>query len=387
MTVGKDERGSCPVLIVRVQSPRANGIYDYCTRLVRALAEGTGRSITLLNTEQIHVQWTCAGVARLAGWLRLRRISFVCLQYNPYMYGRWGVCIPVVVALLYLRVTGTSHIAVTFHETYSSWSLHPWHAMLSAVQRLQFAIVSMIAHAAVLTTGERVRIAQNCCFWKRGTIHYIPVGANITPPADASDTQGIPKRGVSAGQEQVICAFGLLQDGVMFESVIDIMERLVYCERLTVRLLMLGDMYRGPHDRMMSLIDRIRAARLTEHITIVGFQTDTDLSDTLSSAHVMLFLRREGATTRSGTLAAALAHGLPVVALRSRGVERFLEEERAVLVADSIEDVGSLCVSLLRDEAGRLALSQRGLRSYQNHLSWQRIAAEYENRVFAAYAR
>ncbi len=344
------------LFITRKLSVHADGVGDYTRRLAAALG-ALGHVVAIQP------------VSQLLAACRRDEADVVALQFSPFMYGRRGVCLHLVGWLAMARWLGGARVLVTFHELYNQWGYGVLHAGLSLMHRLQFFLVGALAHEVVFTTARRAGLGRRWFFWKRERVRCVPVGSNIPRAGHNGDRRdgGVP----------LIATFGLLQTGVCYEELLRAFAGLVHEDGVAARLLLIGDWTAADPRRKQQLDELVRALRLEDRVEWSGPRPAAGVSALLSVSDLYVLYRADGPTTRSGTLAAALAHGLPVLANRVPDLDPAFAGGDAVRLFDDAADLRRQCRKLLQDPAQRAAWARRGREFYQATLTWERIAQQY----------
>jgi glycosyltransferase involved in cell wall biosynthesis len=353
------------LLVVRPVRSRHEGVGEYATALADALAQ---QGCPTRVSREIS-RWGWRGLTQLLRACRQARAGTVVLQFSPFMYGRRGVCLYLAGWLAAVRLLSRARVVVTFHELYNGWGRHPLTAGVSLVHRLHCFAVGLLAHAVVFTTGRRAALGRRWFFWKPRRVHGVPVGSNIPCVAAGARSAGAPPYQIST--------FGLLQTGVCFEELVQALAGLVHEDGVNARLRLIGDWTAADPRRKQRLDELVGALRLADHVQWSGPQPAEVVSRLLAASDLYVCYRTDGPTTRSGTLAAALAHGVPVLANRAAELDPvFAGNEAVQLFADAI-DLRRQCRELLADAARRAELGRRGREFYLAELTWERIAQQY----------
>jgi glycosyltransferase involved in cell wall biosynthesis len=158
-----------------------------------------------------------------------------------------------------------------------------------------------------------------------------------------------------------------------------------------VRLAFLGEAL-GHSDETNATIRRevdaaIRAHGLEDRVTRTGPLSLTDVSAALQSCDALVFPFDDGASFRRSSLAAALAHGCPVVTtLRPdgrSGVPGFEHERDLLLIPPGDAPALAAALNRLRDDRALRARLGIGARNASQLLEWPTIAGA----IATVYAR
>ena len=137
----------------------------------------------------------------------------------------------------------------------------------------------------------------------------------------------------------------------------------------------LGVLLLGRHSDDFARQLGARHPALLPRVLAAGDLPASALSAHLQACDVLLQPYPDGASTRRGTLMAALSHGIPTVTTRGRLSEPFWEGSPAVALADA-DDHGALVVAtggLLEDLPRRQAMSTAALALYESRFALRHV--------------
>ena len=355
-------------------APGQDGVADYTSHLVDALrAAGT-------DVEAVAVDPGPLGAARAARRVRALRPELVHLQFAPSAFGfsPWIGLLPDAVG---------APVVTTLHE-YGWWSAPGWvpssvWAPLEQrwpVDRETWRLAP--ASAAVVTTnaGHAAAVARRV---DRPTV-TIPLAPNV-PDCGPVDARAVRARHGIPADAQVVAFFGFVHPVKGLRYLIEAVARLrTHHPRL--HLLLLGgftsralpareaDAFRD------ELVGRAVDCGAADIVTITGHLPAAEVSAALHAADVAAFPFTAGATTKSGALLSAFAHGLPTLVTAADPPDPELVDGATVVVADRVRDVDALVEPLARllDDPAlrhRVAAGGRGLAVDR---TWPRIAAAHQ---------
>ncbi len=124
------------------------------------------------------------------------------------------------------------------------------------------------------------------------------------------------------------------------------------------------------------LEERVQQAGLGRAVRLTGYLADEAVSEHLAGADVGVLPFNGGVTTRSGSLLAMWAHGVPVVATRPRIVEPEVERAAHLVPCRDAAALADTLVGLLQSPSLRDDLAARA-RSAAASFSWQAIARRH----------
>jgi glycosyltransferase involved in cell wall biosynthesis len=275
------------------------------------------------------------------------------VQYNPFMWGRWGFAPGLVADVARLRLRRRRPFTVLLvHEPYVPMVSWRW-ALMGLWQRAQLRAL-------------RLGVDRTCASieaWARalaGT--HLPVGSNLP---DMRGARGSRRTALNMGSDVVVLAtFSSGHPSRLLELVTTSVEA-VAARGHKVALLNLG----------------AGAPRITPPGSVVVFQPGElpaqEVASWLAAADVFLAPFVDGVSTRRSSMMAALQHGLAVVGTdgaltdgllrRSTEAIRLVPVERADLFRAAV-------VELAGDENARRELGVRARMLYERSFDWAVVA-------------
>jgi len=283
-------------------------------------------------------------------------LAWILVQYNPFSYGRWGVAPGIVRDAIGIRHRLAAPLAVMVHE---GWvRTHDWKSgLMGGYQRMQLRSLSRVANI-VMATGQTLarELGPDSV--------YIPPASNITPVGASFQTA---RDRLGLGDELVVALFGRSNPGRALgyaEAAIDAIAQVQDPNRLLVFNLGADapSVYTHPTIRVVRP-GRISAEQLSLH---------------LLASDLMLLPFTDGLSTRRTTLMAALAHGLPVLGLRSSATEDMILERKDVFALTPAGDQDAyrrVAANIIKDRGCLRGRGQAGRRLYLEHFDWPHVAA------------
>jgi glycosyltransferase involved in cell wall biosynthesis len=365
--------------------PERDGVADYVRHLSAAL--------TAAGEEVVPVP--VVGPREAAERLRALRPDLAHVQFAPSAFGfsaRPG--------LLPNLVRGLPFVT-TLHE-YGWWASPRWvpGPLWRPLERLgwwdretwRFAPRS----SALLTTNEgHARIVRE----RLGrTAVRVPLAPNVPDlcrtssgvPVDRADARrrlGLP------ADAQVVAFFGFVHPVKGLRYLIEALARLRGAGR-DVHLLIVGGFtsLALPEDEARAFRAELtawtRTCGVASHVTITGRLPAKEVSAALHAADVAAFPFTAGATTKSGALLSAFAHGLPTLVTAADPPDPDLVDGESVVVAPVVRDALVLVDGLARlldDDSLRRKVAAGGAALMAGR-SWEEIAATHRD-VYAEVLR
>ena len=364
--------------------PIACGVGDYTVRLATELAR-QGEDIEVLCSTAYRggddgamrvtpavERWTL-GVARDVLRRRMRGRDLLHLQYTPVLYGpHAGFRLVTVLARLRRARVPT---VVTFH-TLTGGS--PW-SPVWALLLLASASASIAANTEVEGMVRRRLPAL------ASRVRTIAIGANVEPGKDGSGAaDGVAGRLVLGVPPAIplLVHFGLLYPGKGLETLLDAFA-LLRRRNASARLALVGDTPREHEAYREGLERRATSGGISDAIVWAGRRSEREVSAILAAADVFVAPYDDGASSRRGSLLAALAHGLAIVSTTPvADATQFRDGDNIALVPprDPVALAARLDSLLHRsDDVARL---RRGAAVLAARFAWPAIADE-TRRVYA----
>jgi glycosyltransferase involved in cell wall biosynthesis len=362
------------ILISNRVPPAVDGVGDYTLRLARAFASA-GHAVHIICKVQevasapegitVHpiVQiWDRSAARPLIRLIMAIQPDWVGLQYVPNAFQKCGLPLALPGLLRQISQTGVP-VWVTFHEVHVR--LHGWSGRL--VGGLQRRVARALCHLAKVCVTS-IGFYQQLLAPYHANIHLIPIGSNIEPGAVAAPQREALRQRLFPGLPYVVSTFGIRR-----------------------------------HKNLLAALQRARAAGLRAGLLVCGHVAEKDIRHDLPWVHYTGYLPAEavcmhlqcsdlfvlpdfvglngegGTCTKSGSLAAAYAAGLPVVGMRGDMNNHLLRpgQNIALCANDQPETVARIISDLLRDAGQRQNLATGGKRLFSEHLSWPRLTEAY----------
>jgi hypothetical protein len=299
------------------------------------------------------------------------RPTDVLVQFSPQMWGtsRFGsLALPWLVTQARRR---GARVVLIAHEPFIPVGRRPDLLLGAALQRLQMAALVRACDRVFVTTGNRVpMLGQISGLVGAPAPGVIRVGANALPvPRTSARDAARPRLGV----------FSTAAVGKRFDVVLDAFDRIVR-EVPGAELVLIGDLGDPQLPLVRAVGDSIARHPARERIRVTGRLSLAEVSSELAELDLYLFPMSTGATTRSGTLPAALGSGLPIVAIRGAETDdELFRDGDNVAFAEALTGpaFADAALRLVRDPALKERVTSGALRLYAEHLSWERIVERF----------
>jgi glycosyltransferase involved in cell wall biosynthesis len=374
--------------------PLMGGVGDYVRHLSRKMV-ARRHDVTVVTSDGLGLKppaeengsprvlavirkWNLLGLPRLLGTLKAVDADVYVLEYVVYMYGRGGVAPWLFPFFWAFKRRVKRPLVLNVHETFRPKRRGLKGTVLSYISFLIFKAAVKGSKLAVVTNAYRERLVSRLSAGDPRRVVRIPVGANILPVNGR-------KRRYDSARNLRVATFGIWNGDRALEDVVRAVGSMTL--RNSIRLSIVGA-FGNDADRVAGVRRLCAESGLAGRVEITGSLPPGQVSDYLSRTDVFVSPEAGGPSGRRGSLLAALAHGLPVVAYDGREREGvFRDGDNIVLVPEG--DVAALAVALDRlaaDGVLRRALGARARATFEERFAWPRIAELWDREVFAPLA-
>lgn len=344
--------------------PEASSTTEYVAQVARTLA----------TDAPVHVVWVgqggqevagaastvsvAGGVGAILAALDRLGVERVVIQYSPYLWTRSGFDLTAALLALRLRWRGTP-ADVLFHELWVPAMLRPVGALRGLFQRVTAGLAARAARRAVVTSRERLgelsRVGGRA-------LALVPM-TSLVPvvPLTADERARLRAELGLADGELALVVFGFEHDSRPTAGL------------TAVRAALDGA---GIASRLV-VIGTARVPGVAGWTVELGYCAAERVSRSLSACDVFLAPFADGVSTRRTSVAAALAHGLPVVTTAGIHTDPALWTPGVVALAPA-DDAAAFAAQVLevaRSATRRSALAAAGRELFARELALPRHAA------------
>ena len=352
--------------------PILDGVGDYTARLAAALAR-CGAEVHVICREQsdtehwpgvtahpVLAEWGPRATVPVLDVLERIRADWVLLQYVPYSFHSLGIPLALPRLLRAVRSAGM-RTGVMFHEVH----IRPQGIKGRIISGLQRHIARQLCAGSevVLTSIPFYRhLLQPFC----ADVQVLPIGSNIEiEPLPEAERQRL-RRQLFPDKSVVVATFGR-RDMSALTAAVEILEH--------VGFLAIGG---GQPTFLVSKTWKVYA---TGHLPAAAVGVLLQCADLFVLPDPVTPFGAGGTSLKSGSLAAALAAGLPVIGVRGDMTEPPLRHGENIWLVDrpDAECLRAAIQLLLDDPDLRERLRQNGHALYHERLTWPVIAAAYRD--------
>ena len=311
------------------------------------------------NVYPVVEQWDKNGYNKALQQLSLLKPDWVLLQYVPYGFQRIGLPWRMPFFVRQIHRKGFP-LLISFHEIFVrlTWHLRKIYPV-GILQRLIAAGMCLYADR-IVTSIEFYR--KSLSWFTRKKIEVIPVAPNFDTAVSCSAEQVSKVKMHIPKDRKIVATYGIRDKQYMlhvFEAVL--------AKDSNIQFLHCG-----------SVKDQEMIDRLGDHLYVTGYLSASEVPVYLKTADVFFLpdpVDRKGnggTSNRSGSLAAALYVGIPVIAIRGDMNNPELINDSQVVLADYY-DIDTLSDTII-------SVAQRGTAAtgkWEKKLNWKTIANQY----------
>lgn len=361
--------------------PLSDGIGDYTYFLSRKLLErghnisvfcAAGNTLLLTQEQEYKIlpiidKWTRAGFSRALNELKILNPDVLILQYEPFSFGMKGfpVFLPQILRTCkkYCKKT-----LIFFHEPFIRRKFFPisWFFRFCVQRKVAGALCKLADIICTSIDLYKLFLGQVT----KAKVNIIPVGANIIY-WDRKNNIGRNelRKKITEREEIIISTFGVRKH----EMLIAMLDQLAEVN-LKYKLVICGKV---ENERLFQQKEK--------DVYLTGYLSATEIYQYLEASDLFILpdpvdQKGEGGTSnKSGSLAAALAAGLPVVGIKGDMNNKLLNKIPALYLWDKKTPQNLMNAMLFFINSPGIGLQNQ--RFFLDYLSWDIIADEYMNLI------
>jgi glycosyltransferase involved in cell wall biosynthesis len=355
---------SLSILTTGVSDSTVCGVRDYARVLERAFVALDSTVETEWWDRDPSAGWTSTvrAATRWSSTLMTRieraRPDVVLWHYSVFTYGRQGI--PLLVPIVCDRLAqSAAPVVCLLHEfVYDHRPLSARGVIWGSMTRAALVPVVLASAALIVTTTERARWLCTRRWLPDRPVAFAPVSSNlpIHRTAQARETGAVSVGVFSFGAQDV-------EARCVVEAICALRDR-----GFDVRLVLVGAP--GPESGQAAAWRRLLSSGGHEGaLAFTGVLDPDALADSVQALDLLVHPYVEGPSSRRTTLAAALAHGIAVVALDGPHTWSLLVREGAVaLTPPESSGLAAELERLVRDAPARKRQGARGLDFYRRFM-------------------
>ncbi len=363
--------------------PRISGVGDYAFHVVRTAAT-MGTDVTVVTTaprfatdipQTSHVMdvrniidcWQFDDVRRIIHVLKESPERTVLnIQYNcPATYGRRPMInfLPALTRVLRSNIK----VVITMHGFWEQ----------SRIFRFRTLPMLRAAHGVIYVDQLNRALIKKYSGLSETNLKHIPIAGNISPVPCTEEMRNKWRRELSfTAKNLVVAFFGGIGRNKGFEYLLQALDRVRKKTSLPIVLLAIGGFHLN-NIYQSEVHDLIKRLGLESCVKIFEGPSSTIASQYLHTADIAVFPFLNGVGENSGSMLAALAHGLPTVITEGIANDAgFAKRFGVVMVpAQAAEKLADTIIELVLSPARRQELRERALQ-ISSRLNWEFVTSE-----------
>lgn len=317
--------------------------------------------------------WGVRGLPELLRAVRSLDPDVLVIQYLPHAFDPRGITLAVNLLPALVRVATRIRVIVNFHELYISFDRSLRHCLGSLWQRAMGFLIAAPSYALTAVSTEWRGRLRRVGVYK--PTHVIPVGSNIPRTTVSAEERKAARDKLGAGPDTLLIgcfgSAGAHRDAGLLLAAVGRVNL-----KHSLKLVWLGESGLS--------VERRTEFRATQSHSDGGDAIWTgplphpEISRIMSACDLFVLPFTDGISTRRGTLAAALLHGLPVLTTRGKFLDEvFVHGENVYLTP--LGDAQALAEGLFelaRCTALRHRLARGARVLHDAHFGWDVIARQ-----------
>lgn len=332
------------ILVAPDFPPKRGGVSDYSQKFYQYLRQQ--QSVELITSES-YPGWKGISLMKFMWRLSQSSADTVLFQYTPYLYGKSWCNIQFPFFLFIYSLFKRKKIQLMVHELnypflgdLKSLIVHLAHRLMG---RLLCASADVIFASTELLREEVGTISF-------GRTVHLPIGSNIEK---SSKFTGILEK-LKLEKDQFLCIFGGFHSSKCLDVVIDSIREINFP---VVHIGATEEDYRKNN------------IPLTSNLITAGYLSEEEVSELLGHARGSLIYYIDGASTRRGSLMAAIEHGTPTVTNSTWKTDEILFDCPVLKIARREKE--------FRELVYEMSQNPRGEYSFENPFTWEKIVNKY----------
>jgi glycosyltransferase involved in cell wall biosynthesis len=294
------------------------------------------------------------------------------------MYNYYGVPLYIIVLAMALRIMGFN-LMTTFHEVAIRFNWRqPKYWVIAIFQRLIAYVLGLCSNKIIVS----IELFKEMLKPFRRKIHRIPVGSNIIPVTLSREEITQLRAKIAPHGEVIISTFGAGAAWRRTDIMLQAINQFMKVSGRSVIVLILGSQGDRDNKNYDTLKQLINTFGLEKSVYLTGYLEPIEVFKHLSAANLFVLLDSDaygGVGTKSTSLMAAYAAGLPIIGNQGLLTDSLLRHDENIYLIDSLdlgEIVGAI-TSLIDNQSLRQRLVEGSIKTYRDCLRWERIAKKH----------
>lgn len=292
--------------------PIIDGVGDF-TDLLSAALSNRGVEVIMICKKGIQVKqanvnvkvypvvskWDHKGFEAALEILQHQQPEYIFFQYVPYAFNKWGIPLGLMGIVESVRKIGL--VCMVFHETFIRTKFWPLQTFpVSMLQRYMLKNITKNIFASVTSIDRYALQLKKIGF---SPVHLVPIPANIEKIQILPERMEKLKKKLAEENSKIIVAFGKRNYDLLISSFLKAYEK-----RKDIKLLILG-----AQDKNYGSVHK--------NISVTGELTRPEIFEYLSAADLYISFDsvkngKGGSSSKSGSMASAIAAGLPTIGFK-----------------------------------------------------------------------
>jgi hypothetical protein len=285
----------------------------------------------------------------------------IVLQYSPFLWNRRGFDLLGPELARRLARAGRP-VDTFFHELWVPLGPSAGLLLRTLFQRLVVAILAGHSRRVIVTSRERIDEVRSCLFRDRERVRMVPLSTLI--PVEGPVDRAAVRSGLGVTEnELLLCALGFHHDSKPTAGLWAVWKTLQMAG-VRSRLLLIGSAHLP--------LPAGATAEMGRWILAPGYCAAPRASALLSASDVFLAPLTDGVSSRRTSVAAAMAHRLPVVTTRGHhtDAELYTPEIMALVPAFDHQAFAAEVLDLARSPERRAQLARDAHQLFEDRLDW-----------------
>jgi glycosyltransferase involved in cell wall biosynthesis len=298
----------------------------------------------------------------------------ICLQYEGYMYNRYGMPLHIAILTVLLRVSGFK-IIITFHEVAIRFKIRrPKSLPVGVIQRL-IAYILCIFSSRIIVSIEYFR---KMLYPFRSKIVRIPIGSSVLPQNFTEKERLFLRQKISPEGGVIISFYGSGAPWRRADILLEAVKECIVKNKMTaLRVLLIGK--QGEDKNLLKIISDLK---ITQFTFTTGTLSNEEIGKYLSISDIYVMVDTDdygGVSTKSSSLASAYAFKLPIIANKGLLTDEVFVHKRNIYLINNpgAHELAGALLEVIRNNELREELKKGAEYFYENFLKWSKIKERY----------